>query len=224
MILAFFASADSIIMDNLMEQFSAEVTAMDVKLFFVIQTYIEAMHAEMCTNLLTAIVKEEAKQEHLFNAITTFLSIQCKIEWMHYWTNLETHTFAESLIAFAAVEGIFFSGAFCAVFWLKKCVLLPCLSFTNKLISRNEGLHCDFAVYLSNECLLYPASPMMVHRIIAGAVKIEIDFINQALPVALIGMNASQMTQYIQFVADHLLVSLRQCKCTALPTPLNGWN
>ena len=138
---------------------------------------------------------------------------------MRYWTNLETRTFAERLIAFAAVEGIFFSGAFCAVFWLKKRGLLPGLSFANELISHDEGLHHDFAVYINNERLLYPAAPMIVRRIIAGAVEIKTNFINQALPVSLIGMNAHQMTQYIQFVADHLLVSLRQPKLFNVTNP-----
>jgi len=193
-----------------MEQFGAEVNAFDIKLFFVIQTYIQAIHAETYTNLLTIIVKDETEQDCIFNAFTNFPSIQCKIDWMHYWTNSEICTFAECLIAFAAVDGIFFSGTFCAVFWLKKCGLLFSLSFANELISHNKGLHhCDFAVYINNEHLLYnPAAPMIVCHIIAGTVEIETDFINQALPVSLIDMNAHKMTQYIQFVADHLLVSL----------------
>jgi len=112
-------------MDNLMEWFGTKVNAFDIKLFFVIQTYIEAVHAETFTNHLTAMVKDETKQDHIFDTITNFSSIQCKIDWMHYWTNSETHTFAERLIAFTAVKGIFFSGTFCAVFWLKKCGLLP---------------------------------------------------------------------------------------------------
>jgi len=219
MILAFFASADSIVMDNLMEQFGTEVNAFDIKLFFVIQTYIEAVHVETYTNLLTAIVKDKPEQDRLFDAVTTFPSIKRKVEWMNYWTNSETRTFSERLIAFAAVEGIFFSGAFCAVFWLKKRGLLPGLSFANELISRDEGIHRDFAVYINNERLLYPAAPMIVRRIIAGAVEIETDFINQALPVSLIGMNADQMNQYIQFVADHLLVSLRQPKLFNVTNP-----
>jgi len=128
-ILAFFASADSIVIDNLMEKFGAEVNAFDIKLFFVIQMYIKAVHAETYTNLLTAIVKDETEQDRLFDAVTNFPSIQHKIDWMRYWTNSETCTFAECLIAFAAIEGIFFSGAFCAVFWLKKRGLLPGLSF-----------------------------------------------------------------------------------------------
>ena len=177
-ILAFFASANSIVMDNLMEQFGAEVNAFEIKMFFVIQTYIEAVHSETYTNLLTTIVKDETEQDRLFDAVNNFPSIQSKIDWMRYWTNTETRTFAERLIAFAAVEGIFFSGAFCAVFWLKKRGLLPGLSFANEPISPDEGRHRDFAVYINNERLLYPAAPMIVRCIIAGTVEIETDFIN----------------------------------------------
>jgi ribonucleotide reductase beta subunit family protein with ferritin-like domain len=218
-ILAFFASADLIVLDNLMEQFGTEVCAYDLKLFFVVQAYIEAVHSETYSNLLTAIVKDPTEQHQLFDAINTFPSIQSKINWMQYWTNSEARTFAERLIAFAAVEGIFFSGAFCAVFWLKKRGLLPGLSFANELISRDEGLHRDFAVYINNKRLLYPAPPLTVRRIIESAVEIETNFITNALPVALIGMNADQMTLYIKFVADHLLISLRQPKLYNVKNP-----
>ena len=138
---------------------------------------------------------------------------------MRYWTSPEMRTFSERLIAFAAVEGIFFSGAFCAIFWLKKRGLLPGLSFANELIARDEGMHRDFAVYIHTDRLEYPATPLTVRRIIEEAVNIETEFVNEALPVALIGMNADQMAQYIQFVADHLLVSLRQPKLYHVSNP-----
>jgi len=223
-ILAFFASADLLVMDNLQEQFGAEVTAYDLKLFFVVQAYIEAVHSETYSNLLTAIVKDKCEQRKLFKAVESYPCIQAKITWMRNWTNSSTHTFAERLIAFAAVEGIFFSGAFCAVFWLKKRGLLPGLAFANELISRDEGLHRDFAVYIHNKRLLYPASPSTVRRIIDSAVAIETEFITGALPVALIGMDAKQMTTYVQFVADHLLVSLRQPKLYKAPNPFEWMN
>ena len=220
-ILAFFASADLVVLDNLLEQFGAEVGAYDLKLFFVVQAYIEAVHSETYSNLLTAIVKDPAEQHRLFDAVNTFPSIQKKIDWMQYWTDSESRTFAERLIAFAAVEGVFFSGAFCAVFWLKKRGLLPGLSFANELISRDEGLHRDFAVYVNNKRLHCPAPPATVRRIVESAVQIETDFITNALPVALIGMNAKQMTLYIEFVADHLLVSLRQPKLYHAKNPFD---
>ena len=218
-IVAFFASADSIVADNLIENFSAEVKAPDLKHFLVLQAYMENVHAETYANILISLVKDPAEQTHLFNAVHNFASIKRKAEWMHYWTNPETRTFAERLIAFAAVEGIFFSGAFCAIFWLKKRGLLPGLSFANELIARDEGMHRDFAVYIHNERLLYPATPLTVRRIVEEAVDIECEFVADALPVSLIGMNAPQMVQYVQFVADHLLVSLNQPKLYNVENP-----
>jgi len=158
-ILAFFASADSIVMDNLMEQFGTEANAFDIKLFFVIQTYIEAVHAETYTNLLTAIVKDETEQDQLFDAVNNFPSIQSKINWMRYWTNTETRTFAERLIVFAAVEGIFFSGAFCAVFWLKKRGLLPGLSFeAGELVEIQSKEDIEQACLQESNCRFWQAS------------------------------------------------------------------
>ena len=211
-VIAFFASADSIVAENLIEQFGAEVHAPDLKHFFVLQAYMENVHAETYANILLSLVKDSTEQTRLFDAVQNFPSINRKVDWMRYWTSPEMRTFSERLIAFAAIEGIFFSGAFCAIFWLKKRGLLPGLSFANELIARDEGMHRDFAVYIHTERLQYPATPLTVRRIIEEAVDIEIEFITEALPVSLIGMNAAQMTQYVQFVADHLLVSLRQPK------------
>jgi len=223
-ILAFFASADLVVMDNLMEQFGAEVCACDLKLFFVIQAYVEAVHSETYSNLLTAIVKDTTEQRELFDAVNNFPAIGKKIEWMKKWTDTTVCPFAERLIAFAAVEGVFFSGAFCAVFWLKKRGLLPGLSFANELIARDEGLHRDFAVYVNNKRLQSPATTQTVHHIIGEAVDIETEFVVSALPVALIGMNSADMTQYIKFVADHLLQSLQHPKLYHLPNPFEWMN
>ena len=218
-IVAFFASADSVVADNLIENFSTEVTAPDLKHFLVLQAYMENVHAETYANILLALVKDPTEQTHLFNAVHTCPELKHKADWMCYWTNPDTRTFAERLVAFAAVEGIFFSGAFCAIFWLKKRGLLPGLSFANELIARDEGMHRDFAVYIHNERLLYPATPLTVRRIIEEAVDIECEFVANALPVALIGMNAQQMRQYVKFVADHLLVSLNQPKLYNVANP-----
>lgn len=220
-IVAFFASADSLVSDNLIEQFSREVQSPALRLFLVLQAYMENVHAETYANLLLALVKDTAEQNRLFDAVSNIHSIRRKLHWMQHWTNSDTRTFSERLIAFAAVEGIFFSGAFCAVFWLKKRGLLPGLSFANELISRDEGMHRDFAVYIHNERLLYPAAPLTIRRIIEEAVAIETEFIHEALPVSLIGMNATQMVQYIHFVADHLLVSLCQPKLYHVNNPFD---
>ena len=216
-IIAFFASANSA--NNLIENFSTEVKAPALKHFLVLQAYMENVHAETYANILLALIKDPAEQIHLFGAVHNCPDIKHKADWMYYWTNPDTRTFAERLIAFAAVEGIFFSGAFCAIFWLKKLSLLSGLSHANELIARDEGMHQDFAVYIHNERLLYPATPLTVHRIIEEAVDIECEFVANALPVALIGMNAHQMAQYVQFIADHLLVSLNQPKLYNVTNP-----
>ena len=177
---------------------------------------MENVHAETYANILISLVKDSAGP---FNAAQNFPSINRKVDWMLYWTSPDMRTFSERLIAFAAVEGIFFSGAFCAIFWLKKRGLLPGLSFANELIARDEGMHRDFAVYIHNERLVYPATPLTIRRIVEEAVDIECEFVADALPVSLIGMNAPQMAQYVQFVADHLLVSLNQPKLYNVENP-----
>ena len=151
---------------------------------------MENVHSETYANLLTAYVEDPMERDHLFHAIETIPSIQRKADWALYWTNSQTRTFQERLIAFAAVEGIFFSGSFCAIFWLKHRGLLPGLAFSNELISRDEGLHRDFAVCLHRR-LLRPASPMKIREIIQGATEVEIEFVQEGLPVALLGMNAA---------------------------------
>lgn len=187
-----------------------EIQDPSARAFLTIQAYVEQVHSETYANIIEHYVRDPTERTLLFNAIETNPSVQRKAQWAIYWCN-RNRTFQERLIAFAAIEGIFFSGSFCAIFWLKHRGLLPGLAFANELISRDEGLHRDFAVCLHKQ-LLHPASPLKIREIIKEACEIEEDFISEGLPVGLIGMNAEMMTQYIHFVADHLLVSLGQPK------------
>ncbi len=205
-VLAFFAASDGIVNENLVLNFMREVQLPEARCFYGFQVAIENIHAETYSLLIDTYIKDEAEKEHLFNGMTTLPCVSKKANWALKWIE-NAPTFAHRLIAFAAVEGIFFSGSFCAIFWLKKRGLMPGLSFSNELISRDEGLHCDFA------CLLYSMlqekpSKDDVLSIIAEAVEFEKEFVTDALPVNLIGMNAELMTQYIEFVADRLLQSL----------------
>ncbi|MCL4140124.1 UNVERIFIED_CONTAM: hypothetical protein GTU68_012163 [Idotea baltica] len=205
-VLAFFAASDGIVNENLAEQFVNEVQATEAKFFYGFQIAMENVHSETYSLLIDTYIKDSKEKEHLFNAMETVPAVQKKAEWALKWINNE-QPFAERLVAFAAVEGIFFSGSFCSIFWLKKRGLMPGLSFSNELISRDEGLHCDFA------CLLFSmlnnrSSYERVKEILCDAVLIEKEFITEALPVSLIGMNADMMAQYIEFVADRLFVAL----------------
>ena len=204
-VLAFFAASDGIVNENLAVNFMREVQLPEARCFYGFQIMIENIHSETYSLLIDTYIKDSAEKNRLFNAIDTVPCVQKKAEWALRW--ISKGSFAERLIAFAAVEGIFFSGSFCSIFWLKKRGLMPGLSFSNELISRDEGLHCDFA------CLLYEMlenklAPETVQQMIADAVSIEQEFVTDALPVNLIGMNAKLMSQYIEFVADRLLVSL----------------
>ena len=219
-VIAFFAASDGTVAENLHENFLTEIQHPDARCFLALQGHMENVHSETYANLLTAYVEDPMERDHLFHAIETIPSIQRKADWALYWTNSQTRTFQERLIAFAAVEGIFFSGSFCAIFWLKHRGLLPGLAFSNELISRDEGLHRDFAICLHKR-LLRPASPMKIREIIQGATEVEIEFVREGLPVALLGMNADLMTQCIQFVADHLLVSLGQPKLYNIENPFD---
>lgn len=209
-VLAFFAASDGIVNENLVVNFMQDVTIPEARCFYGFQIAIENIHAETYSLLIDTYIKDPAEKHYLFNAIETVPAVKRKADWAIRWIE-NAPTFAHRLIAFAAVEGIFFSGSFCAIFWLKKRSLMPGLSFSNELISRDEGLHTDFA------CLLYT---MLEHKlpaetvrdIITDAVSIEQEFVSNALPVSLIGMNAEMMTQYIAFVADRLLVALGQEK------------
>lgn len=201
-VLAFFAASDGIVNENLAEQFINEVQAPEAKFFYGFQIAIENIHSETYSLLIDTYIKDPAEKDKLFNAIDTVPAVKRKAQWALRWINSE-QPFAERLVAFAAVEGIFFSGSFCSIFWLKKRGLMPGLSFSNELISRDEGLHCDFACHLFSK-LERPSSFERVKEIICDAVAIEKEFISESLPVSLIGMNADMMCQYIEFVADRL--------------------
>lgn len=205
-ILAFFAASDGIVNENLAENFLAEVQYTEAKFFYGFQVAIENIHSETYSLLIDTYIKDTAEKNYLFNAIDTLECVRKKADWALRW--IDKGSFAERLIAFAAVEGIFFSGSFCSIFWLKKRGLMPGLSFSNELISRDEGLHCDFACLLYNNHLVNKLPQQQVVDIILDAVEIEKEFILEALPVKLIGMNSDLMSQYIEFVADRLLVEL----------------
>ncbi len=205
-ILAFFAASDGIVNENLAENFVNEVQYTEAKFFYGFQIMMENIHSETYSLLIDTYVKDEAEKNTLFKAIENFPAIKKKAEWALRW--IESPSFAERLIAFAAVEGIFFSGAFCSIFWLKKRGLMPGLTFSNELISRDEGMHCDFAVHLHNNHLVNKVPKERIKEIIIDALDIEREFITESLPVSLIGMNAKLMTQYLEFVTDRLLVEL----------------
>ncbi|GAA5220729.1 ribonucleotide-diphosphate reductase subunit beta [Membranihabitans marinus] len=205
-ILAFFAASDGIVNENLAVNFLQEVQYPEARCFYGFQIMMENIHAETYSLLIDTYIQESKEKDYLFNAVENIPCIQKKAEWALTW--IENGNFAERLIAFAAVEGIFFSGSFCSIFWLKKRGLMPGLAFANELISRDEGLHCDFACLLYNQHLENILPREQVRKIIIDAVTIEKEFICEALPVRLIGMNADLMSQYIEFVADRLLVEL----------------
>ena len=205
-VLAFFAASDGIVNENLAENFVAEVQYTEAKFFYGFQIAMENIHSETYSLLIDTYVKDPKEKDYLFNAIETMDCVKKKADWALRW--IDEGSFAERLIAFAAVEGIFFSGSFCSIFWLKKRSLMPGLSFSNELISRDEGLHCDFACLLYNNHIQHKLSVETVQEIIADAVAIEKEFVTDALPVKLIGMNSDLMCQYIEFVADRLLSEL----------------
>lgn len=205
-VLAFFAASDGIVNENLAVNFLSEVQYAEAKCFYGFQIMMENIHSETYSLLIDTYIKNPQEKDHLLRAIDTVPCVQKKAEWALRWIN--NGDFAERLIAFAAVEGIFFSGSFCSIFWLKKRGLMPGLSFSNELISRDEGLHCDFACLLYTDHIQNKLPKERVTEIIADAVRIEQEFVTDALPVSLIGMNAELMNRYIEFVADRLLVAL----------------
>ncbi|MFN8354173.1 MAG: ribonucleoside-diphosphate reductase small subunit [Spirosomataceae bacterium] len=205
-VLAFFAASDGIVNENLAVNFLSEVQYAEAKCFYGFQVMMENIHSETYSLLIDTYIKNPAEKDKMLRAIDTIPCVQKKAEWALKWIN--SPTFTERIIAFAAVEGIFFSGSFCSIFWLKKRGLMPGLSFSNELISRDEGLHCDFACLLYTSHIQNKLPESRVVEIIADAVRIEQEFVTDALPVSLIGMNATLMNQYIEFVADRLLVAL----------------
>ena len=205
-VLAFFAASDGIVNENLVERFCAEVQLPEARSFYGFQVAIENIHSETYSLLIDTLVKDKTEKDRLFNALETIPCVRKKADWALRWIT-ESRRFAERLVAFAVVEGIFFSGSFCAIFWLKKRGLMPGLTFSNELISRDEGMHCDFA------CLLYSMlehklTDQELHSIVGDAVAHEREFVCEALSVALIGMNKDMMGEYVNFCADRLLVAL----------------
>ncbi len=205
-VLAFFAASDGIVNENLAEHFIGEVQYTEAKFFYGFQIATENIHSETYSLLIDTYVKDAKEKDKLFHAIETMPCVKKKADWALRW--IDQGNFQERLVAFAAVEGIFFSGSFCSIFWLKKRGLMPGLTFSNELISRDEGLHCDFACHLYTKHVVNKLPVEQVIGIIKDAVEIEKEFVTDALPVNLIGMNAAQMRQYIEFVADRLLNEL----------------
>lgn len=218
-VLAFFAASDGIVNENLAENFVKEVQYTEAKFFYGFQIMMENVHSETYSLLIDTYITDPAEKHKLFHAIDTIPAVQKKAEWALKW--IGSPHFQERLVAFAAVEGIFFSGSFCSIFWLKKRGLMPGLSFSNELISRDEGMHTDFAVLLHNKYLANKVSEARIKEIITGALEIEKEFITESLPVRLIGMNSDLMKQYLEFVADRLLVDLGCSKVYGVENPFD---
>ena len=218
-VLAFFAASDGIVNENLAENFLSEVQYTEAKFFYGFQVMMENIHSETYSLLIDTYIKDTKEKNYLFNAIETFEPVKKKADWAMRW--IDNGSYAERLISFAAVEGIFFSGSFCSIFWLKKRGLMPGLTFSNELISRDEGLHCDFACMLYNNHLVNKLPKEQVQKIIADAVEIEKEFVTESLPVRLIGMNSDLMSQYIEFVADRLLTELGNNKIYNTSNPFD---
>lgn len=207
MILAFFAASDGIVMENLAQRFMSEVQLAEARAFYGFQIAMENIHSQMYSILIDTYIKDATEKDRLFNAIQTFPCIKKKADWALKWIGDKRSTFQTRLVAFACVEGIFFSGAFCSIYWLKKRGLMPGLTFSNELISRDEALHTEFAVLLYTK-MVKKIQRHRIYEIVRDAVEIEKEFISEALPCRLIGMNAKLMCQYIEFVADRLVLQL----------------
>ena len=207
MILAFFAASDGLVLENLAVRFMGDVQLSEARAFYGFQIAMENIHSHTYSLLIETYIKNEDEKHKLFHAIENFPCIKKKSDWAQKWINDKRSNFAVGLIAFACIEGIFFSGAFCSIYWLKKRGLMPGLTFSNELISRDEALHTEFAILLYKK-LLKKVNKTKVYEIIKEAVEIETEYICEALPCRLIGMNSQMMTQYIQFVADRLAVQL----------------
>ena len=207
-ILAFFAGSDGIVLENLVSNFCKEIQIPEARCFYTFQAMMENIHSEVYSLLIDTFIKDPTKKDKLFNAITTIPCVQRKAEWAIKWMDNDTSSFAQRLVAFAIVEGVFFSGSFCAIFWLKnRGKMVKALGTSNELISRDEGLHTDFAVLIYSK-IINRLTEKQVHTIFAEAVDIEINFITESLPCRLVGMNSDLMIEYIKFVGDRLLVQL----------------
>lgn len=218
-VLAFFAASDGIVNENLAENFLSEVQFPEAKFFYGNQIMIENIHSETYSLLIDTYIKDSKEKDRLFNALETVPSVKKKGEWALKW--IESDSFVERLVAFAAVEGIFFSGSFCSIFWLKKRGLMPGLAFSNELISRDEGLHCLFATLLYKNYVVNKLSEERVKEIICEAVEIEKEFVTDSLPVSLVGMNSKLMSQYIEYVADYWLMELGYSKVYGAECPFD---
>jgi ribonucleoside-diphosphate reductase beta chain len=218
-VLAFFAASDGIVNENLAQNFLSEVQYAEAKCFYGFQIMMENIHSETYSLLIDTYIKDPVEKDKMLRAIDFIPCVKKKADWALRW--IENGNFAERLIAFAAVEGIFFSGSFCSIFWLRKRSLMPGLTFSNELISRDEGLHCDFACLLYTDHIKNKLEPSLVYDIIKDAVAIEQEFVTDALPVSLIGMNAGLMSQYIEFVADRLLLELGLNKVYNVSNPFD---
>jgi ribonucleotide reductase beta subunit family protein with ferritin-like domain len=207
MILAFFAASDGIVLENLGMRFMSEVQLSEARAFYGFQIAMENIHSQMYSQIIETYIQDREEKHNLFNALNNFECIKKKGDWARKWINDNRSSFATRLVAFACVEGIFFSGAFCSIFWLKKRGLMPGLTFSNELISRDEALHTEFAVLLYSK-LLKKINKNRIYEIVKEAVEIEKEFILEALPCKLIGMNSNLMSQYIEFIADRLIVQL----------------
>merc|ERR1711884_788375 len=219
-VLAFFAASDGIVNENLVERFMQEVQVPEARCFYGFQVAMENIHSETYSLLIDTLIKDSEEKTHLFNAIETIPAVQKKAQWALKWINAKNATYAERVVAFATVEGIFFSGSFASIFWSKKRGLMPGLTFSNELISRDEGLHTDFACLMFRHLVDKP-SQERIYEIVCNAVDIEIEFLTEALPVALIGMNSVLMIQYIKFVADRLLRELNCEKVYNVENPFD---
>jgi ribonucleotide reductase beta subunit family protein with ferritin-like domain len=219
-VLAFFAASDGIVNENLAINFCSQVQIPEARFFYGFQMAIENIHSEMYSLLIDTYIKDPKEKEHLFDAIETIPCVQKKAGWALKWLEEKNTSFAERLVAFACVEGIFFSGSFCAIFWLKKRGLMPGLCFSNELISRDEQLHCNFAALLLKYIVDKPTVET-IQKIVREAVEIEQEFVCDALPVRLIGMNAESMKIYIEYVADRTLESLGSPKIYAVSNPFD---
>lgn len=219
MVLAFFAGADGIVIENLGVRFMNEVQVPEIRAFYAFQTSMEAIHSEAYSLMIDVLVDDTDEKDRLFRAVDEIPCIEKKARWAEKWIQDPDATFATRLVAFACVEGVFFSGSFAAIFYLKKRGLMPGLCFANEFISRDEALHRDFACHLYNDLLANKLDQTSVESIVREAVDLEREFLQEALPVRLIGMNAEQMGQYIEFVADHLLVSLGHDKAYKSENP-----